>query len=244
MPNTVIIEGVVDVDPPNQLTSFIRDTNPTFGILENAATGDIVEMRSGTAILQEFVITFINLNKSRLFVAENLFAAGVRAGDSYRVFFASANYIDVRDINIARLQHNQPDSARNWQDFRDKIELVEDIIRGAFILIGIADSVVTTTLTDTDPTDGMIEDVAADHITEATTSTIAERKRFRVASTTATTLVHVEDAASEGLVAGDRYRVVHGLLAAQIDGHDHCGTDSRSIGLDDLGAYSLLGGLF
>lgn len=243
MPLQVVVEGIVDKNPPNTANSYIQDADPTFGLLDFVLVGYILKMTTGAAVGNTYIVTNIKLDKNRIKVAENLFTEGVLLGDKYIVYYQTEDYVDVEDLDNAILKHGFPDSSFIWQKLRSKLSLVENILRGAYILYGLIDSFVTTTITDSDPIDGNISnDIENNHTLEITNSVTGETKRGRISGFTATDITTSLDVDAAGIIPGDEYRVIHGLEASQISGHTHNGIDSRTINIDDIEAVSLFGG--
>lgn len=82
-----MLAGALDSDPPNTAPSYIVDTNPTVGELnfDNKFKGAYLTFTSGTASGQKFLVTGSTASTARIATAENLYAAGARSGDTYRM---------------------------------------------------------------------------------------------------------------------------------------------------------------
>jgi len=84
-----IVEGAADSDPPNTAPSTLTDAAPTTGAFTDIVVGQTLEIStSDRALNKRFVITDVLTGPDRIEVAENLFAAGVRSGDIYRVMYS------------------------------------------------------------------------------------------------------------------------------------------------------------
>jgi len=225
--STEIVVGDVDSDPNNNAPSFLVDANPLTGNISDVSAGNFIQMIEGLADGKQFTITSVQIDNNRYKVAENLFSEGVRSGDRYRIvdsFFVL--YDDVNDVDRIRLDPERADSALLQRDIWNRLILIEDILRGDKIIEGKIDSISGATITISNPTFGNLIDAKAGYITEIVTSVKAERKRFRITSSTATTILHDQNLEDEGVGVNDVVRVIHGLTASQTTGHIHDGVDS------------------
>ena len=83
-----IVFGTADSNPPSTTPSQLTDAAPTTGALTDIVIGQTLEIvTSDRAEQKRFTITAVNLGSDEIEVAENLFLAGVRSGDEYRVIF-------------------------------------------------------------------------------------------------------------------------------------------------------------
>jgi len=240
-----IVAGIVDSDPISADPSFLVDADTTLGEIGDAVPGNFIRMLDGLASNTLFTIASVNQGKNRFKVNIDLFSAGVRLGDSYRVedsFFDL--YDDVNTINTDRVDPDSADSVLLQNDIRNRLSVLENMLRGLKLLEGKIDAISGTTITINTPSFGDVCLINTNHITEITLSKNAERKRFRVLSTTTTDIVHNENLEDEGVVVGDSIRVIHGLTALQVGGHTHDGVDSVAINQVNINPYALWGGMF
>lgn len=86
-----LLKGVIDADPPNAVNSYITDADPTNGTIsrDDKFNGLHIKFTSGTIFtgnqFNRYKITDTDAALSRITVAENLYAAGARLGDTYEV---------------------------------------------------------------------------------------------------------------------------------------------------------------
>ena len=97
--SSLILEGTLDADPPNQVSSFITDANPSSGAIDrdDKFNGITLELTSGAAA-GEFVITDTDAGLDRLVVLENLGALGALTGDTYVLRGHSHNGFDSEKL--------------------------------------------------------------------------------------------------------------------------------------------------
>ena len=99
--SSLILEGTLDADPPNQVSSFITDANPSAGAIDrdDKFNGITLELTSGAAA-GEYVITDTDSGLDRLVVLENLGALGALTGDTYVLRGHSHNGFDSELVEI------------------------------------------------------------------------------------------------------------------------------------------------
>lgn len=99
--SSLILEGTLDADPPNQMSSFITDANPSAGAIDrnDKFNGITLELTSGAAI-GEYVITDTDAGLDRIVVLENLGALGALTGDTYVLRGHSHNGADSEFVEI------------------------------------------------------------------------------------------------------------------------------------------------
>jgi len=99
--SSLILEGTLDADPPNQVSSFITDANPSAGAIDrdDKFNGITLELTSGAAA-GEFVITDTDAGLDRLVVLENLGSLGALTGDTYVLRGHSHNGFDSESIEL------------------------------------------------------------------------------------------------------------------------------------------------
>lgn len=84
-----IVSGTADSNPPSSTPSQLIDAAPDTGSLSDIVIGQTLEITSSDRAEQKrFVITDVDTGLDEIEVAEDLFVAGVRSGDSYRVIFS------------------------------------------------------------------------------------------------------------------------------------------------------------
>src|SRR3990172_6917322 len=86
---TALYTGAVDSDPTNVASSKVIDAGPTGGAITNVSVNMIYEITSGTAKGTFATVVAIGSGSSRLTVNANLYAAGMRSADTYRIIYGT-----------------------------------------------------------------------------------------------------------------------------------------------------------
>jgi len=97
--SSLILEGTLDAIPPNQVSSYITDANPSAGAIDrdDKFNGITLQITSGSA-QGEYVITDTDAGLDRIVVLENLGALGATTGDTYVLRGHSHNGFDSEII--------------------------------------------------------------------------------------------------------------------------------------------------
>ncbi len=237
------IVGFIDAIQ-NGGTSIV-DADPILGSISFAVAGNTIQMLDGAAEGDSFNISAVVADDDKLRTNSDLSAAGVLVGDKYSVidnFFAEVD--DPTGVDRDRVETDRADSSKLWNDLRNRLVSIEDMIRGSRVIEGTITGISGVTITIADTSFGEMINVEPNMITEILTGINAERKRFRVLSKTTTTITHNENLEDEGVVIGNIVRVIQGLAATQVGGHIHNGVDSIEIDTLNLNPYAIFGGMF
>ena len=87
---TAVYTGVIDSDPTDASSSNVIDAGPTAGSIANCKVNMLYEVTDGNAQGTIGTINQIASGSDRLTVNTNLFDAGMRSGDGYRIIYGLA----------------------------------------------------------------------------------------------------------------------------------------------------------